>query len=199
MQRDERKFMKNIFVIKKYFTKLGESFNYFFFKDLKLKIDNLLYYTILKLKPEISNNATNMINEIIESNFTKKDLDLKNLYSNYITTKAIFILGNLGSNWYKCNKGHFYCSGNNEEGKINPQTCPVCLYQGKKLSLINQRININEIIKNNIDKQINKNRILNQDNEVLDNMNNNLIDENEEMDEDIIFLLNNFPELNEYN
>ena len=50
MQRDERKFMKNIFVIKKYFTKLGESFNYFFFKDLKLKIDNLLYYTILKHK-----------------------------------------------------------------------------------------------------------------------------------------------------
>ena len=199
MQRDERKFMKNIFVIKKYFTKLGESFNYFFFKDLKLKIDNLLYYTILKLKPEISNNSSNIINEIIETNFTKKDLDLKNLYSNYTTTKAIFIFGNFGSNWYKCNKGHFYCSGNNEEGKINPQTCPICLYQGKKISLINQRININEIIKNNFDKQINKNRILNQDNEVLENMNNNLLDENDEMDEDIIFLLNNFPELNEYN
>ena len=199
MPRDERKFMKNIFIIKKYFTKIGESFNYYFFKDLKLKIDNLLYYTILKLKPEILINSENVIDEIVNTNFTKKDLDLKNLFSDYIKTKAIFILGNLGSNWYKCIKGHFYCSGNNEQGKINPQNCPICLYQDKKISLINQNVNLEEIIKNNINNQINRNQILNQDQDVLDNMNNNLFDGEFEMDEDIIFLLNNIPELNEYN
>ena len=202
MQRDERKFMKNIFVIKKYFTKVGESFNHYFFEDLKRKIDNLLYYTILKLKPEISDNSPQIIDGIINSNFTKKNLDLKKLLSNYIKSQAIFIISNLGSFWYKCNKGHFYCSGNDEEGKIEPQYCPVCRFNGKKFSLQNKNVknvDINKIIENNIDNQMNRNRILNQDQEVLDNMNNEDDYSDQEMDEDIILLLNDFPELNEYN
>ena len=202
MQRDERKFMKNIFVIKKYFTKVGDSFNQYFFEDLKRKIDNLLYYTLLKLKPEISDNPQQIIEGIIDSNFTKKNLDLKILLSNYIKSKAIFILSNLGSTWYKCNKGHFYCSGNGEEGKIEPQYCPICRYNEKRFNLENKKVknvDINEIIENNIDNQMNRNRILNQDQEVLDNMNNEDDNSEHEMDEDIIFLLNIFPELNEYN
>ena len=202
MQRDERKFMKNIFVIKKYFTKVGESFNHYFFEDLKRKIDNLLYYTILKLKPEISDNSPQIIDGIINSNFTQKNLDLKKLLSNYIKSQAIFIISNLGSFWYKCNKGHFYCSGNDEEGKIEPQYCPVCRFNGKKFSLQNKNVknvDINKIIENNIDNQMNRNRILNQDQEVLDNMNNEDDYSDQEMDDDIILLLNDFPELNEYN
>ena len=201
IQRDERKFLRNMFVIKKYFSKVGDSFNYYFFKDLKLKIDNMLYFTILKLKPEISNNINNIIDGIINSNFTKKDFDLKNLYSNYIKTKAIFVFGNLGSEWYKCDKGHYYCSDNSIGGKINPVTCPICLNCENKESLINNNVNINEIISNSIDKQINKNPLLNQDKEVLDSLNNiknnNII--GGEIDEDIIFLMNIHPELNEYN
>ena len=46
---------------------------------------------------------------------------------------------------------------------------------------------------------MNRNRILNQDQEVLDNMNNEDDYSDQEMDEDIILLLNDFPELNEYN
>ena len=197
MERDERKFMKNIFVIKRYFTKIGDSFNHYFFKDLKLKIDNLLYYTLLKLKPEISEDSKVVIEEIVNSNFTRENMDLKELYSNYIKSKAIFIFGNLGSHWYKCNKGHFYCSVKNQEENINTQNCPVCSYQGK-VSLFNKNINIKEIIENNIDNLIQRNKLLNQDQEALNNMNNNdLLDEDMQIDDDILFLLNIFPALNE--
>ena len=84
--------MRNFFVIKKYFTKIGDSLTYYFFNDLKIKIDNMLYYTILKLKPNISHISENTIDNIVNSNFTKKDLDLKKLYKNYIKEKAFLFL-----------------------------------------------------------------------------------------------------------
>ena len=199
IERDERKFLKNIFVIKNYFTKVGDSFNRYFFQDLKIKLDNLLYYTILKLKPEISNDSKQVIDGIINSNFTKTNLDIKKLFSNYIRSQAIFILADLGSNWYKCDKGHFYCSANDEEGKIGPPCCPVCFYNEKKVTKHNKNVDINKVLENNIDNQINRNILLNQDQEVLDDMNNNDDFMEPHMDEDIVFLLNQFPELNEYN
>jgi len=198
--RDERKFMRNFFVIKDYFSKIGESFTYYFFNDLKTKIDNMLYYTILKLKPDISDSSEELIDNIVNSNFTKKDLDLKDLYKNYLNEKAIFMLGNLGFTWYKCSKGHFYCAENNSENKNNEIECPLCLFKGK-ITKNNNRINLNDEISNTINNQLNKNPLLNQDQEVLQDMrivnllNNGL----HEIDPDILLMMIDHPEWNEYN
>ena len=201
MTKDERKFMKNFFVIKNYFEKIGDSFTYYFFKDLKIKIDNMLYYTILKLKPNISNSSKEIITKIISTNFTSTDLNLKSLYKNYINEKAIFIFGNLGYTWYKCSKGHIYCLDNNNENKINEIECPFCISQNKK-SLKNRIINLKEEISNKINNQLEKNPLLNQDqNVLLDLSYRNSINNNphHHMDEDIVFMMIDHPEWNEYN
>ena len=70
--------MKNFYVIKDYFNDIENSFTYYFFRDLKIKIDNMLYYTILKLNPTIVNSNINCINEFLRSNFSKGDIKLKN-------------------------------------------------------------------------------------------------------------------------
>ena len=196
--KDERKFMKNFFVIKDYFSKIGESFTYYFYKDLKIKIDNMLYYTILKLYPKISERPEEIINEIINSNFTKKDLELKDLYKNYLNKKAVFMIGNLGFIWYKCPKGHLYCSENNNENKNNNNEiqCPLCNNIGNK----NKRININEEISNSINKHIEGNPLLHQDQNVLQEMRiQNMINNGHAMDPDIILMMIDHPEWNEYN
>ena len=167
--RDERKFMKNFFVIKNYFSKFGESFTYYFFLDLKIKIDNMLYYTILKLNPKISISSEEIINEIIDYNFIKIDLDLKDLYKNYISQKMIIILGNLSFNWYKCPKGHLYCVENNNEKTNNELKCPLCLDNGINCSN-NKKIEIKGEVSSFIDKQIEGNPLLNQDLKALQKM-----------------------------
>ena len=195
ISRDERKFMRNFFVIKDYFSKIGDSFTYYFFKDLKLKIDNMLYYTIIKLKPN-SDNDGNIINQIVDSNFTQKNLDIKNLFKNYLNEKAIFMLGNLGFIWYKCPKGHLYCVENNNENKNNEIECPICLHKGKK----NKKIDIREEISNQVNKNIEGNPLLNQDQSVLQDLQiENFINNNHDMDPDIILMMIFHPEWNEYN
>ena len=196
--RDERKFMRNFFVIKDYFSKIGDSFTFYFYNDLKLKIDNMLYYTIIKLKPN-SDNEENMIKKIVDSNFTEKNLDLKKLYKNYLKEKAIFMIGNLGFIWYKCPKGHLYCVENNNENKDNDIECPLCLQKGKN-KLKNKKVNIKEEISNQVNQNIDENPLLNQDqNVLLDLKVENLINNNHNMDPDIIFMMIYHPEWNEYN
>ena len=161
----------------------------------------MLYYTILKLKPNISNSSKEIITKIISTNFTSTDLNLKSLYKNYINEKAIFIFGNLGYTWYKCSKGHIYCLDNNNENKINEIECPFCISQNKK-SLKNRKINLKEEISNKINNQLEKNPLLNQDqNVLLDLSYRNSINNNphHQMDEDIVFMMIDHPEWNEYN
>ena len=203
MTRDERKFMRNFFVIKKYFTKIGDSLTYYFFNDLKIKIDNMLYYTILKLKPNISHNSENTIDNIVNSNFTKKDLDLKNLYKNYIKEKAIFIFGNLGYSWYKCPKGHLYCGENNIENKanVNDIECPLCMRNEKKEKKKEiKKVNINEEISNTLNRNFVNNPLFSQDQEVLRDMRLiNLINNEHVIDDDILLMMIDHPEWSEYN
>ena len=151
ISRDERKFMKNFFVIKDYFSNIDEAFTYFFFMELKIKIENMLYYTLLKLNPKISNSSEKTINEIIESNFIKTHLDLKSLYKNYLNEQVTIILGNLSSNWYKCPKGHIYCEEKNNEKTSNKLECPFCFIDKniEENSLLNQDINALREMKGN--------------------------------------------------
>ena len=198
ISKDERKFMKNFFVIKDYFKKIGDSFTYYFYKDLKMKIDNMLYYTILKLYPKISEKHEEIINEIINCNFTKNDLDLKDLYKNYLNKKAIFMIGNLGFTWYKCPKGHLYCSENNNENKNNEIEFPLCINNGNK-SNKNKKININEEISNSINRHLEGNPLLHQDQNVLKEMKiKNMINNAHGMDPDILLMMIYHPEWNEY-
>ena len=93
----------------------------------------MLYYTILKLKPDIIDSSEQLLNDIVNSDFIKTNLKLKNLYKNYINEKVVFILGNLGFIWYKCSKEHFYCGENNALIKNEEIKCLVCLLQGKNI------------------------------------------------------------------
>ena len=196
MSEDEKKFMRNYFVIKDYFLKFGDSFTYYFFNDLKIKIDNLLYYTILKLKPDIIDSSEQLLNDIVDSDFIKPNLELKNLYKNYINEKAVFILGNLGFIWYKCSKGHFYCGENNAQNKNEEIKCPVCLLQGKNIKKF-KKVDFDK----NISESIENNPLLNQDEHVLNQMRfvNDLNNLGIQIDPDILLLMIEFPELNEYN
>ena len=196
MSEDEKKFMRNFFVIKDYFSKFGDSFTYYFFNDLKIKIDNLLFYTILKLKPDILDSSEELMIDIVDSDFIKPNLELKSLYKDYINEKAIFILGNLGFIWYKCSKGHFYCGENNAQNKNEEIKCPVCSLQGKNIKKYKQ-VNFDK----NIAKSIENNPLLNQDEEALNDMRffNTLNNIGNGIDPDILLLMIEFPELNEYN
>ena len=197
ISKDEIIFMKNFYVIKDYFNDIENSFTYYFFRDLKIKIDNMLYYTILKLNPTIVNSNINCINEIIKSNFSKEDINLKNLYNNYYTNKALFLLGNLSFSWYKCNKGHIFCNEDKlNEDKIDiDKICPLCQKDGNKNHL-NNKINIKNEISNSINSNLEKNSLINQDQNALDNIK---INKNYQIDEDILELMRFHPEFNEYN
>jgi hypothetical protein len=65
-EKNEEKFFKNFNIIKDYFQNLKGQSNNHFFNDLKIKIDNMLYYCILKMR-ESKNNLNynkNIINNI---------------------------------------------------------------------------------------------------------------------------------------
>ena len=55
--KNEEKFLKNFNIVKNYFKDFKGQFNNHFFNDLKIKIDNMLYYSILKMRE--SNNNLN--------------------------------------------------------------------------------------------------------------------------------------------
>jgi len=138
-------FLKNFNEIKCYFNASTIQFNQYFFKELKRKIDNMLYYVILRLKNENEENSFFGVSifskKIITSNDIAKsyfslDLKLKDLYDNdYSETKNIF--KSLSSKWYKCPSGHIYTS--DEVDNNNELSCPYCTL-GDKAFIVFKKI-----------------------------------------------------------
>ena len=216
LEKNESLFIRNYNIIKTYFEDFEGQFNNFFFDDLKTKIDNMLYYTIIKLRPPKKNNLGNlyMLNnntnaiktseEIIKGNFCLK-LDIKDLYkNNEIDYQTINLLRTLGTQWYKCPKGHLYTVG--ECGRpMEESVCPEC---HKKIggqdhvpAQNNTAINLDfhhtmQINNHNVINNV----ILNQDQQALNNMNiQHNANQEHQMDDDIAELLRQHPEMNEYN
>ena len=98
--------------------------------------------------------------------------------------------------WYKCSKGHFYCGENNAQNKNEEIKCPVCLLQGKNIKKF-KKVDFDK----NIAKSIENNPLLNQDEDALNQMRffNTLNNIGHGIDPDILLLMIEFPELNEYN
>ena len=155
-EKNEYKFLKNFNIIKSYFKDFEGQFNNFFFNDLRAKIDNMLYYSILKLNKNLNIYNSNNINdfnniygmnrlyynsfnnnnytklktpeEIMKGNFCIK-LDLKDLYKdNNIDEQALNLLRTLGTTWYKCPNGHLYVVGECG-GPMQTGICPECRSQ----------------------------------------------------------------------
>ena len=213
-------FLQNYHVIKTYFANFEGNFNNFFFDDLKTKIDNMLYYAIIKLNPNkykpsqyydlynmvnnINQNTAKIPDEIIKGNFSIK-LDLKDLYkNNELDIQAINLLRTLGTQWYKCPNGHLYTVG--ECGRPMEQSiCPEC---GKKIGgqnhvpeMNNQVVNLqNQMMNLNLNNNVINNDLLNQDQEALNNMNRqHEMNQEHHMDDDIRELLRQNLEMNDYN
>ena len=199
-EEEEKTFLNNFNVIKNYFKDFKIPFNNFFFKALKKKIDNMLYYAIIVLNiNDLLSKANNYFdfftefkdtkevspNEIKESNFSL-DLNLKDLYNREIEQKALELIRTLGTSWYKCPKGHLYAVG--ECGRpMEESSCPEC---GKKIGGENHipakenekvEFDLNEI-KNN--KNFINSEILDQDEEAAENMDENYKNNNNNSSED---------------
>ena len=199
-EEEEKTFLNNFNVIKNYFKDFKIPFNNFFFKALKKKIDNMLYYAIIVLNiNDLLSKANNYFdfftefkdtkevspNEIKESNFSL-DLNSKDLYNREIEQKALELIRTLGTSWYKCPKGHLYAVG--ECGRpMEESSCPEC---GKKIGGENHipakenekvEFDLNEI-KNN--KNFINSEILDQDEEAAENMDENYKNNNNNSSED---------------
>ena len=222
-ETNERLFLQNYNVIKTYFENFEGHFNNYFFDDLKTKIDNMLYYTIIKLNPAkyIDSQYQNLFGiargyslrnenqrktpiEILNKNFCLK-LELKDLYkSANLDIQALNLLRTLGTQWYKCPNGHLYVVGECG-GPMQKSKCPECgleiggqnhipAYHNNAVDLQSQIGNIN----NNI-VGIN-NELLNQDQQALNDMNRqNQENQEHHVDDDIRELMRQHPEMNEYN
>jgi hypothetical protein len=205
-EKKEAIFLRNFNIIKKYFYDLKGQFNNFFFNDLKTKIDNMLYYTILRMKDTDKDIFAFIYNEdnlktpeeIIKGNFSIK-LDLKDLYEKDINIKAIDLLRTLGTTWYKCPNGHLYVVGDCGM-PMEESSCPECkkVIGGTNHIPAAQNRAINNIL--NINNNRFAHNLLNQDQDAMNIMNQqHHRNQEHHMDEDIIELINNHPEMNEYN
>ena len=211
-EEEESQFLINYNIIKEYFSKIDGQLTHIFFKSLKKKIDNMLYYTILKLKSKTIyyyfSNLNNdeeeekekaIIEEIEKSNFSS-EINLKDLYQNQqIELEEINLIRTLGTTWYKCPKGHPYTVG--ECGRpMEESVCPECNSKigGLNHNPANQNteINLNNINSNNHHNNAIKNTLLNQDEEAYNNMN---INKEHEMDPEVEEAIRNNPEMSEYN
>ena len=186
MELKEKIFLETFDVVKEYFNNVKEQFNNFFFKDLKRKIDNMLYYSIIQLIKYSKNDSTKIIKdynfistELIEKNNFNLDIDLKQLYkTNYIDKEVLNLLNSLGTKWYKCPNNHFYTVG--ECGRpMEESVCPQCKEKIGGRSHIpasgNIEINLNQEI-NNINNFQNNNQ--NKNNINRNNINTNNINRN---------------------
>ena len=68
-EENDTKFIMNYNVIKKYLSEFDGKLTHIFFISLKKKINNLLYYSLLKLQNDYSGEANKKIEEIINSNY----------------------------------------------------------------------------------------------------------------------------------
>ena len=212
-REEESVFLKNYNIIKKYFIFDGK-LTPLFFKDFIKKINNMLYYSILKLKKrrnyfltdnneEYINKEKKIIKEIQKNNFSSNNINLKNLYSDSIIEhEEIDLIKNIGTTWYKCPKGHFYAVG--ECGRpMEESICPECHSKIGGLNHIpssrNEQVNFEFGGRNNIRNDNNnqmKNILLNQDENAYENMD---INQEHHMDSDIEEAIRNNPEMNDYN
>ena len=140
-------FLKNFNIVKDYFIPKTIQFNQYFFKKLKIKIDNMLHYSILKIKNKEEKDGliefffgSNKINKIktedIAKSYFSLDLNLKDLYpkgSSLLNNKNIF--KSLHSKWYKCPNEHLYISDETENG-TNVYSCPHCTLGDKAFGWI---------------------------------------------------------------
>ena len=224
-EKKEEKFLKNFNIIKDYFHDFKGQFNNYFFNDLKTKIDNMLYYCILKMRESKDNNRNininniNILNQNLNNNFIQRNnqktpeeilkgnfslkLNLKDLYKNdNIDIQSLDLLRTLGTKWYKCPNGHLYVVG--ECGRpMEESVCPEC---NKKIggrdhipADRNMAVEFNIDARNIYNRDRINNPLLNQDQEALNNMNQQHIrNQQHHMDDDIRQLIENNPEMNNY-
>ena len=117
--RNEFKFIQNYLKIKKYFENAKEGnlvINDDLYQNLKNKVDNMVYYLIIKLKnnneysSENKNLLLNKIKDIYISNFSS-NLDLKDIFkenNEKINIEIVNLNMSFESKWYKCKNGHYY-------------------------------------------------------------------------------------------
>ena len=214
-EEEELLFLNNFNIIKNYFVFDGQ-FTKLFFMNLKKKINNMLYYSILKLTSNDKKSINNLylmmnegeqelenekekniklIEEIKKNNFLL-DINLKDIFENLeFELKEYEVIRSLGTTVYKCPNGHIYLIG--ECGRpMEESKCPDC---GAKIGgrehipvRNNTQVNVDNIRKNNLN--IN-NDILNQDDEAYENMNNN---DEHHMDPEVEEAIRNNPEMSEY-
>ena len=207
-EEEELLFLNNFNIIKNYFVFDGQ-FTKLFFMNLKKKINNMLYYSILKLKLATDDEESpflscrgeqqekekdiKLIEDIRKSNFLL-DINLKDIFDKF-ELEEYEVIRSLGTTVYKCPKGHIYLIG--ECGRpMEESKCPDC---GSKIggrnhisASNNVQVNFDNIRKNNLNIS---NDILNQDDEAYENMNNN---NEHHMDPEVEEAIRNNPQMSEY-
>ena len=162
-----------------------------FFKNLQKKINNMLYYSILKL----SNFNKNEFLEKTRKNNFLLDFDLKNLICGLVDEKIYNVIKSLGTTVYRCPNGHLYSIG--ECGRpMEESKCLDCeaLIGGRNHESAEQniRVNLDDIRRGNNDE----NYVLNQDEEAYQNTQNNF--HQHQMDPEVEEAIRNNPEMNDY-
>ena len=137
-------FIKNFNEIKQYFEQKTIQFNQFFFEQLKIKIDNLLYYSILRIKNDEENkfgffngifSSKKITTKDIANSYFSLNLSLRDLYLNNLDDNKKIIFKSLHSKWYKCQNGHFYISDEVEKYD-DVLKCPHCTFKDRAFSLV---------------------------------------------------------------
>ena len=191
-EENDKKFIMNYNIIKKYFSEFDGKLTYIFFRSLKKKIDNMLYYSLLKLQNNFTGKKDNNCDEIANSNFNS-NIDLKEIFKN--TYEEIKLIKSLGTTWYKCPNGHLYTIG--ECGRpMEESECPECK---DKIGGTNHNLLSNNTLANLINESvdINENILLNQDENVYNEIKNN--NQEPENDPEVVEYLRTHPEANEFN
>ena len=142
LERNDFDFLKNFNEVKQYFEPKTIQFNRYFFKELKRKIDNMIYYVVLRIVDDDENNSGFLpgffsskkitTNDIAKSYFSL-DLTLRDLYLSSLDLNDKVIFKSLSSKWYKCPNNHFYTA---EEIEKYDDSCPHCTFGEKAFSMV---------------------------------------------------------------
>ena len=150
MKMIELDFIKNYKEVKKLFEMSAIQFNEYFFNELKRKIDNMIHYTILRIKKQ-ENSGFNIfsifgskpiIPQDIDKSYFSLNLNLKQLYPyalDNIEKKIIF--KSLKSKWFKCQNDHLY-TADEASSPNNDNSCPYCSFSEKAFIWMKKKIGI---------------------------------------------------------
>ena len=150
MKMIELDFIKNYKEVKKLFEMPAIQFNEYFFNELKRKIDNMIHYTILRIKKQ-ENSGFNIfsifgskpiIPQDIDKSYFSLNLNLKQLYPyalDNIEKKIIF--KSLKSKWFKCQNDHLY-TADEVSSPNNDNSCPYCSFSEKAFIWMKKKIGI---------------------------------------------------------